>query len=122
MRKLSMSSRGLASPIAQRKFPADNCAFANRVPVIVTEGAGFPNHAMTGNNESDRIGSDRATNGARGLRLTHCLSEPAVSCERADWNPQQCTPDAQLKLGASDKSAQPPIRCFDRIRSKYFRG
>ena len=52
---------------ARRKFPADDRAFANRVPMIVAERAGFADDTMARNNKRDGICADRAADGARCL-------------------------------------------------------
>ena len=54
---------------ARGNFPADHGAFADRVPAIIPEDTGLANHAVTRDDEGDRICANRAANSAGGLRL-----------------------------------------------------
>src|SRR5436305_10854814 len=83
-----------ADGIPRREFPSEDGAFADRIPMIISESAGFANDAMAWDDKGNRIGADRAPDRASSLRLANCFSEASISRERARWNAQQSAPDA----------------------------
>ena len=76
--------------------------------MIITERAGLTDHAMTWNDECDRIRAHRAADRARRSRLPDRSRQTTIRCECTGRDTEQSAPDLQLKRRAPHKSAQDP--------------
>src|SRR5271170_614461 len=87
-------------------LPADDRLLARQAPVVTGERAGTADNTMTGDDEGNRVASDRRADGARGRRLAEAASDVGIGRRGAEWHGEKRLPDADLEVGADHDDPQ----------------
>jgi hypothetical protein len=87
-------------------LPRQNCPFADWTPPIITQHAGFSNHAMARNEIYQWVLSHGRPHGTSGSRLIHGCGQASITHQGTMLNLQQCPPHTHLKRSASNEGTQ----------------
>lgn len=92
----------IAASLASRGFPGMQCVFPDFSPAIAAERTALLNHAMTRDDDSDRVRTYGGAYCSSRLGGANRLRDLVVTDKSARWNFQQRPPDIHLEIGAGD--------------------